>query len=222
MLRLLESPPYAADNLALDSAWFQSLEAGAGTEALRLWESPVFVVVVGRSNARSSEVETEACAVDGVAILRRDSGGGAVVLGPGCLCYSLLLSLDGHPPLRDVRSSYRLILGCLIRALSVPGLAIRSLSDLAIGEWKVSGNAQRRGAHALLHHGTLLYAFETRIVERYLKEPCRQPDYRCGRRHSDFLRNLPLSAAEIRARLSQMPDLVTNCCSFQQKRSKNL
>jgi hypothetical protein len=68
----------------------------------------------------------------------------------------------------------------------------------------------------------LLYAFEAGTAERYLKEPRRQPDYRSGRRHTDFLGNLPLSAGEIRARLSRMPDLVTNCGSFQQKRSKNL
>ena len=103
------------------------------------------VVVVGRSGVISNEVEREACAADGVAVLRRDSGGGAVLLGPGCMSYSLLLSVEKHPRLRDVRLSYRLILGCLVRALAVPGLEIRGVSDLAIGGRKVSGNAQRRG-----------------------------------------------------------------------------
>jgi lipoate-protein ligase A len=208
MFSLLESPPRAEDNLALDSAWYRSLEAGAETEGLHLWGSAVPAVILGISGALSKEVDSEACAADGVAILRRDSGGGTVLLGPGCLSYSLLLSLDRHPALRDVRLSYRLILGCLIRALTVPGLEIRGLSDLSIGERKVSGNAQRRGSRALLHHGTLLYAFDAGIVEKYLKEPCRQPDYRRGRRHVDFLGNLPLSAGEIGARLSRMPELV--------------
>jgi lipoate-protein ligase A len=144
MLHLLESPPRAEDNLALDNAWFQSLEAGAGADALHLWESPVPVVVLGRSNTLL-EVKSEACAADGVAILRRESGGGAVLLGPGCICYSLLLSFDRHPTLRDVRLSYSRILGRLIDALAVPGLSIRGLSDLALVERKVSGNAQRRG-----------------------------------------------------------------------------
>ena len=153
MLHLLESPPRVEDNLALDSACFQSLENGAGADALHIWESPVPVVVLGRSNS-VTEVASEACAADGVAILRRDSGGGAVLLGPGCLCYSVLLSLDRHPTLRDVRLSYKLILGVLIDALAVPGLTIRGISDLAIGERKVSGNSQRRSSRALLHHGT--------------------------------------------------------------------
>jgi lipoate-protein ligase A len=188
---------------------FQAVEGGAEDETLRLWESPSLVVVVGRSGVISNEVEQEACAADGVAVLQRDSGGGAVLLGPGCISYSLLLSLERHPELRNVRLSYRLILGCLARALAVPGLEIRGVSDLAIGGRKVSGNAQRRGRQALLHHGTLLYEFESRWVERYLKQPPRQPDYRCGRCHSDFLGNLPLSRDQIRMRLALVPDFLS-------------
>ena len=210
MICLLKSPTRAEDGLALDSVWFQRLEAGEDSGALRVWESPFPVVVLGRSNVLSRDVNTKACAADGVAVVRRDSGGGAVVLAPGCIAYSLLLSLDRHPALRDVRSGYRWILGHLIDVLSVPGLAIRGLADLAIGERKVSGNAQRRGAHALLHHGTLLYAFDSGLAERYLMEPCRQPDYRGGRRHADFLGNLPLAAGDIRARLHGLTSFSTN------------
>jgi lipoate-protein ligase A len=207
MLRILKPAPNAQDNLALDGEWFRDLEAGADAEALHLWESRDPVVVVGRPGAPSKEVELAACAADGVVILRRESGGGAVVLGPGCLNYSLLLSLERHPALRDVRLSYRRILGGIIDALGAPGLEIRGVSDLAIDGRKVSGNAQRRGARALLHHGTLLYAFDARIVERYLKEPHRQPDYRAGRLHAEFLGNLPLSAGEIGARLNELARL---------------
>jgi lipoate-protein ligase A len=204
MLHLIESLPRAEDNLAADSAWFQRLEAGAEADAWHTWESPVPVVVLGRSNALAKDVNSETCTADGVAVLRRDSGGGAVLLGPGCICFSLLLSLDRNPALHDVRLSYRVILGSLIDALAVPGLAVRGLSDLAIGERKVSGNAQRRGAHALLHHGTLLYALDTKVVDRYLLEPSCQPEYRGNRRHVEFLGNLPLSADDIGARLNKL------------------
>ena len=190
-------------NLALDAALFHALESAADTEALRVWESPAQVVVLGRSGVVSRDVETDACAADGVAIVRRDSGGGAVVLGPGCLNYSLVLSLARRPQLRDVRSSYQQILGWLVRSLAVPGLEIRGWSDLAIEGRKVSGNAQRRGTRALLHHGTLLYAFDARAAERYLKEPARRPDYRGDRRHAEFLGNLPLSSRQIRDALHE-------------------
>jgi lipoate---protein ligase len=211
MLRLLEQcPPAAGENLALDKVRFRALEDGAQGEILRLWESPALVVVVGRSSVMPSEVDLETCVEDSVAVLRRDSGGGAVLLGPGCMSYSLLLSLGRHPELRNVSLSYRLILGWLVQALAVPGLETRGVSDLAIGERKVSGNAQRRGRQALLHHGTLLYEFDPRLVERYLKQPLRQPDYRSGRRHADFLGNLPLSRDQIRTRLALVSDFLSS------------
>jgi lipoate-protein ligase A len=125
------------------------------------------------------------------------------VLAPGCLNYSLRFSMERFPALRDVRGSYRLILGALMRALAVRGLEIRGLADIALDNCKVSGNAQHRDSESLLHHGTLLYAFDARLAMRYLRPPARQPEYRAGREHVEFLGNLPLTAAEIRARLAR-------------------
>jgi lipoate-protein ligase A len=89
----------------------------------------------------------------------------------------------------------------MLHALALPQLQREGDSDLAIEQRKVSGNAQRRTQHAILHHGTLLYDFDAASSERFLKRPQRQPRYRAGRSHSDFLGNLPLSADEIRLRL---------------------
>ncbi len=194
-------------DLALDNALFHALESGAGEESLRVWECTTPVVVLGCSGVVSRDVDADACAADGVPIMRRTSGGGAVVLAPGCLNYSLVLSLERRPQLRDVCASYRQILGWLVQRLDVPGLEIRGLSDLAIAGRKVSGNAQRRGTRALLHHGTLLYAFDARMAVRYLKEPARRPEYRADRDHARFLGNLPLSTQQIQERLCGQEEL---------------
>jgi lipoate-protein ligase A len=71
---------------------------------------------------------------------------------------------------------------------------------LVVDGRKVSGNAQRRGRRALLHHGTLLYAFDPALAERYLREPRRRPPYRATRTHAEFMGNLPLSADALRVR----------------------
>ncbi|MPY86564.1 MAG: lipoate--protein ligase family protein [Luteitalea sp.] len=194
------SPP---DQLAHDWTLFRAAEDGSASETLRFWETIHPAVVVGRGGRISDEVRDQTCTADGVPILRRCSGGGAVVLGPGSLNYALVLSLVQRPELVDVRRSYRIILGRLAEALAVPNLTFSGTSDLALGTRKVSGNAQRRGTRALLHHGTLLYAFDPRLSERYLKEPRRQPPYRGRRPHADFLTNLPLSAAAIRERITR-------------------
>jgi lipoate-protein ligase A len=196
-VRLLTVPPEgAAENLALDELLLDRRE-----EVLRFWECARPVVVVGRGGRLPEQARVEACAAAGVEVLRRCSGGGAVVLGPGCLNYSLVLSLESRPGFRDVRRSFCEILSRIGAAL---GAEVRGASDLAWRERKVSGNAQRRTALAVLHHGTLLYDFDPRLAERYLLEPPRQPGYRRRRPHSDFLGNLPFSAQELQRRVAEV------------------
>lgn len=202
MRYLNDRPDMTADaHLALELALFLSAEESASGEALRFWETTEPAIILGRSRRPAEDVLEEASQADGVPIIRRFTGGGTVVVGPGCLNYALVLSLDVHPELTDVAASFRLILQRIASALNVADLTIGGQTDLVLGGRKVSGNAQRRGRRALLHHGTLLYAYDSCLAGRYLREPARRPAYRGARRHADFLGNLPLTPETIRGRL---------------------
>jgi lipoate-protein ligase A len=205
LLFLDRTLPSAAANLALDEALLLQAEAGGGPEVLRVWESPGRAVVLGAGCRLAEEVAEECCAADEVPILRRSSGGGTVLLGPGCLCYTLVLALEREPALREIRPSYRYILGRLAQALGegIPGIEAAGISDLAVTGRKVSGTAQQRKRSFLLHHGTLLYNFDLALIPRYLREPPRSPDYRAGRDHLAFVQNLPLDGTAIKHRLRQ-------------------
>jgi lipoate---protein ligase len=180
----------AAENLALDEALLLQAEAGDAGEVLRLWEWPDLAVVLGSGCKLHDDVDTDACLADNVPVLRRSSGGGTVLLGRGCLCFSLVLAFGRDPRLGEVRSSYEYILGRVVEAFALPGLSLAGISDLALGGYKFSGNAQQRKRTHLLHHGTILYGFDLATVSRYLRQPARQPDYRADRPHGDFIRNL--------------------------------
>jgi lipoate-protein ligase A len=194
--------PTPAADLALDEALLLRAEAGAGGEVLRIWERPAPAVVLGSGGRLADDVDEAACRADGVPVLRRSSGGGTVLLGPGCLLYSLVLRYDRAPQLSAIRESYAYVLTRVARALLGEDAAeLAGVSDLATAGRKFSGNAQQRKRDHLLHHGTLLYAFDLARVGRYLLPPPRQPEYRTGRSHADFLRNLDLPADEIKRRL---------------------
>jgi lipoate---protein ligase len=189
------------EHLAREWALFQAVDSGESDGFSTCWEADRSVVVVGRNSRASDHMIPDACTADGVEVLRRFSGGGAVVLGPGCLNYAVALTFDSHPRLVDVAASFRLLLDRLVAVLEIPGLSIDGQADIALDGRKVSGNAQRRGRRAMLHHGTLLYDFDPRMASRYLKEPVRQPAYRGGRTHAQFMGNLPLDSRTLRARL---------------------
>ena len=196
--------PTAAENLALDEALLESVDdQPAAAELLRLWECPQRAVVLGRSGKVAEEVfESRSREVP---ILRRTSGGGTVLLGPGCLMYSLRLSYERRPHLRALDQAHHEVLSTIAAALNnvLPGANIqpRGTSDLAIGERKFSGNSLRCKRNFLLYHGTLLYDFDLSRIESLLRPPPRQPDYREQRSHDDFVMNLPLPAAVLRQAL---------------------
>ncbi|HEV3385489.1 MAG TPA: lipoate--protein ligase family protein [Gemmata sp.] len=134
-MRLLDlTLPSPAENLALDEALLIAAEEGSCGEVLRLWELSSQAVVVGAGGSVVIDVNVAACEADGIPILRRASGGGTVLLGPGCLCFSLVLAYDRAPGLDQIASSNQYVLGRILKALKTiaPNTAIEGTSDLAI------------------------------------------------------------------------------------------
>jgi lipoate-protein ligase A len=195
--------PSPAENVALDEALLRAAESGDGGEILRFWEWPAPAAVLGSGGRIAEDVDEAACSADAVPMLRRASGGGTVLLGRGCLVYTLVLSYERDPELADIHRSYRFILGRIAQALAenVGSIEQAGISDLVFAGRKFSGTAQQRKRCYLLHHGTLLYDMDLSLIPRYLREPPRQPEYRAGRSHLAFVGNLPLDPNEIKMRL---------------------
>ncbi|MHB1423776.1 MAG: lipoate--protein ligase family protein [Gemmataceae bacterium] len=200
--------PSPAENVALDEALLLAAESGDGGEILRFWEWTTPAIVLGSGGKLADDVHEEVCSAEGVPILRRSSGGGTVLLDRGCLLYTLILSYERHSDLADIRRSYRFILDRIAYALAenVGPIEQAGISDLVRAGRKFSGTAQQRKRAFLLHHGTLLHDMDLSAIRRYLREPPKQPEYREGRCHLDFLRNLPLRNGEIKRRLRRIWD----------------
>jgi len=119
----------------------------------------------------------------------------------------LILSKQKYPQLNDLRYSYEWISARVIGALRRAGVEayFRPTSDLATGadEKKFSGNAQRRGKHFILHHGTILYNFDLSLISRYLNMPVDIPLYRQDRPHTDFVTNVSIDPAVFKGYLAQ-------------------
>jgi lipoate-protein ligase A len=193
-----------AGNVALDEALLDAAEQLAGPgEVLRLWEPSRPMVVIGRASQAEVEVRCDVCTKQDVPVLRRCSGGAAIVTGPGCLMYAVVLSLEHRPHLRSIDYAHEFILGRLVAALetSAPGVQRCGTSDLAIDGRKFSGNSMRVSRSHLLYHGTLLYQFPLELIADCLKTPPRQPEYREGRDHLEFVTNLKVTPDQLRTAL---------------------
>lgn len=194
------------ENLACDEALLDSCEAGEAKGVLRFWEPAGYFVVVGYGNAAHMEANLEFCERNTIPILRRCSGGGTVLQGPGCLNYSLVLPIGDSGPFHSISTTNEVVMehhqAALAMLLNAP-VEKQGHTDLSIGGLKFSGNAQRRRRRFLLFHGSFLLHMDIELIEKALPMPSKQPGYRFGRSHSDFLMNLKVPAHQVKAALAK-------------------
>jgi lipoate-protein ligase A len=189
--------PTPAENLACDEALLDLCEEGIDGELLRFWESPAPFVVVGYANQVAREVDLDACKTHKIDVFRRCSGGGTVLQIPGCLNYCVILQISESSPLQSISGTNKHVLGChqaALESLARSPIQIRGHTDLAIRDLKFSGNSQRRKRKCLLFHGTFLLQADISLIEKVLFPPSKQPDYRQGRPHRQFLINLEIDS----------------------------
>lgn len=206
MKYLEQTWPTPEQNLACDEALLLACEEGGDDEVVRFWEPRERFVVLGYSGRTNSEVFLSRCRERGVPVLRRLSGGGAVLQGPGCLNYALVLKISARPNLRDVGATNAFVMKRLKQALAPvveSPIAVRGFTDLALGARKFSGNAQYRKRRCLLFHGTFLLHFDISFIEKLLPVPAKQPAYRRNRAHENFLTNLELPSHKIKEALKR-------------------
>lgn len=147
-------------NLALEDRLFRGLSPGE--RLLFLWRNDPAVVVGRYQNpwieCRLSEMERE-----GVALARRQSGGGAVYHDGGNLCMTFMGPKAGY----DRRANIDMVVG-ILRAAGVDAEANERNDVLAAGR-KVSGSAYRECADRAFHHATLLFHADLDRLTRFLR-----------------------------------------------------
>lgn len=147
-------------------------------------------VVLPRSREPQREVFLKACERDHVPVVRRPSGGGAVVLGPGVVTVSALAPLSGPRNTSQLFVRFCDLVSRALQRLDVPTLQLRGVSDLCLGDRKVVGSSLRLLLNSVLFQASVLVDADLLLLERYLPFPSRAPDYRQGRPHREFVTTL--------------------------------
>lgn len=138
-------------NLALEETLFNALRPGDPGWFL-LWRNGPSVIV-GRHQNTLEEINADLVRRYNLPVVRRMTGGGAVYHDAGNLNFSFLMPAGGRG-----RLDFGVFLRPVLATLAEFGVAaaFSSRNDITVGGRKVSGSAQSRNSHAVLHHGTLL------------------------------------------------------------------
>jgi lipoate-protein ligase A len=159
------------------------------TARSRMYRPNSVCIVLGKGSKPELELNLDAIRKDGIPLVRRKGGGCSVVLDPGNRVISCVLPVEG---IKNSRAYFDLLTRQIIHWLEKEGLAgvhQAGISDLAIGDRKIGGAAIYRTKDILYYSTTLLLDADLALIDRYLKHPPREPAYRKGRTHLDFVAN---------------------------------
>ena len=112
-------------------------------------------VSLGRFNRIEEYVDTRFTDSNGVAVVRRMSGGSAIYSDSDQLVFTVVTDRSSF---KDKMDSYKVICSCLVRTLAHLGIEAeyKPRNDVLVNGMKISGCAQYRDRDTLLHHGTLI------------------------------------------------------------------
>ncbi len=158
-----------------------------GRPRARVYRPGEMVIILGRGSDPETELHVEACRRDRLPVYRRRGGGCAVLVDPGNL---ILVAAVPLPGLDRVREAMDACTAWALAQCARCGLAHvqrRDVSDLAVGDRKVGGASIHRTRGLVLYGTTLLVDPDLPACDRYLRHPPREPAYRGGRAHPDFM-----------------------------------
>lgn len=159
-------------NLALDEVLTARVGEGRRRPTLRIWEWDQSAVVIGSFQSYRNEVDPEGAARHGFDVVRRISGGGAMLMAAGqIITYSLYVpaSLVQGMTFAD---SYAFLDDWVLQALRSLGIdaVYQPLNDIASSSGKIGGAAQKRLANGgVLHHATLSYDIDGQTMTEVLR-----------------------------------------------------
>ncbi|SME90503.1 lipoyl protein ligase domain-containing protein [Pseudobacteriovorax antillogorgiicola] len=145
-------------------------------------------VVLGRSNKAELEVHEDRCAEDNIPVLKRYGGGGTVLLHPGCVVASVGCWVES-PYNNDLyfKLLNQSLIDCFIEHFKGYEFLQRGFSDIVYEDRKFVGTSLFRSRQYLLYQASILVDLNIETINRYLQHPSKEPDYRKGRHHRDFL-----------------------------------
>lgn len=166
-----------AANMALDEALFRSVQAGISPPVLRLYRWQPAAVTLGYGQRGDRQVNVSTCAREGIDIVRRQTGGRAV-LHADEVTYAVIAREGEGLFSENVLVNYQVIAGALQHCLQQLGLNVEMVSgrhehraasraersacftapsyfELTCSGRKICGSAQKREAGCFLQHGSL-------------------------------------------------------------------
>jgi len=163
---------------------------GDDSKQFMIWRPDKMYIILGASNRAEEALFMDNVLQDAITVMKRPSGGQTVMLTPNNLIIAVVFSDQRMMKPKEVFSMLNKLIISSIGEAGITDLLQRGISDIAIAGKKILGSAIYRNKDKLLYHAVLNLGEPASTFERYLKHPSREPDYRNGRNHAEFVTSL--------------------------------
>jgi lipoate-protein ligase A len=155
-----------------------------------IWQPDNVYVVLGRSNAIETSVNQDNVLKDGVKVMKRYSGGESVILTPKMLVVAVKMpEFEINQPKEYFKKINNIIIQVL-QGLKIEDIGMKGISDLTLGDKKILGSSIYRKKDIVFYHCVLNVCENVNLISRYLLHPKKEPEYRKGRSHNEFVTSI--------------------------------
>jgi len=165
-------------NMAIDESIMKSRIERRSDNTLRLYRWTPSAVSIGKFQDPEKETQLENCKIQGVDVVRRISGGGAVYHdSQDEITYSVIAQKEDLET-EDIGEIYSKIYSGLAEALMILGIKAdfntgneKACPNLTVNGKKISGSSQAHKNDVLLQHGTILTRVNLPKMFTFLRVP---------------------------------------------------
>jgi lipoate---protein ligase len=154
------------------------------------WVPDKKYIVLGQRDTPETALNQNAVLKDGISVMKRPSGGHTVLLSPNTIVIAISITqLDIKYTKRFFEACNSAIINAL-EAQGITGISKKGISDIAAGHRKILGSSMYRPKNHTFYHSVLNISESAEVIAKYLAHPKTEPEYRLGRKHSEFIISL--------------------------------
>ena len=158
--------------------------------SVKVWLPEETCIVLGRSNNAEDSLIQQNIIRDSIPVYKRPSGGETVLLSMNTIIISIAFNQQQFKGGKRYFSTINNAIIEVLKKFKICNLKFKGISDIAIGDMKILGSALYQNKNTVFYHAVLNIAESPELISTYLKHPLREPDYRLGRTHDEFVTSL--------------------------------
>lgn len=173
----------------------------------KVWIPDQKYLVIGQANKAETSLFLDIVEAENIPVYKRPSGGETVILTPNTIVISSIIIDEKFKNPSIYFQFYNKLLMDTFQELGIENIGQKGISDVTIGNKKIVGSSIYRRKNVVFYHAVINLKESIDIISKYIKHPQKEPDYRKGRDHKEFVTSISQEGYDISTK--QLSEILT-------------